>query len=992
MRMHPQSELENYKLQVELLQEKLHRSEDNRQELEKKLEQIMKKRNEHERTLRSRSQLKYQQFLDEQKKRNERNRKLVEMLERIDQQAAALSARSERLKMMKLQYELYFSRLVQSYSMKTLQNIPAVSLRTIQRSSNLNATLRPDDKNVAPEAFQTSSTSLSSSFNNTSQFQRVPIPVVVPISNEQNRCQPSWTFASAPPGVLIALPNNATLPMSTSSSLSDNVENKKIQSNFCFDYSQFPIGYLQAAATTSTVPMQYNVGQTSYLQHPFQHQHQQKPSAERHTEPLFAADDDIKQSRPHFEFRVGVETPSSLSSSIPFADVKTNETISNRTQSNQLIPEQPVCGNKPKKYDDLEFNEDKENGQESQNFKQTRGPMFNKDFQVSHQSLKVDKLPNIKLNNSFQQQQEQEQRRFVHEGNIPNTIDFRTDNDNDDNKYIKYIKEMEETYDEKNVPVPISLTPQELSIDNITTTLQLQKIQQKTQKIDKTNVGDDEKINDMDDNEKNTSSSSASSAPLDGKCSIESIGDEALTFTKKPFEYKTQSQSQPQEHISNTAPARNIDPSRDTEQITLFNGTKNSKDESTRASNRTTAIIDGDVGENKENTENTRMDPNSNVNPNSNTNTSNNNNYRPLHFDKKEKMSIENIETAIYGELLTKPDNLTSSDTAAVAVSQPLPLVTDNPRGNGGDDKEIEQNSQKTKGYEFTNLEKDSSYEQDPVMGDELEHQQVAPYATEIEQIEAKHDALVENNQEAYPYTDNVGSIEEQQYDYSYSDPNAATIQEGASQQEYSYTEDGQVAQGDENYAQDYQNYDASQYPADYDPNAYQYDYNQGQYDENNQQQYAPEGYSQEYQQDPYAGEYANYEQVASNEGETSNQTYAEGDYAPVEQEAGGNQIKENYSAEQEAFNTDKADTQNFENVAETSYEEKIEPEPDRNLEPEQKVTQPASILSTEKNSDLASKKKKRVNFVDSETDESSTTAQKQPGVSSESDFDFSTN
>ncbi|XP_061387784.1 uncharacterized protein LOC133322845 [Musca vetustissima] len=119
--MFPQSELENYKLQVELLQEKLQRSEISRQQLEHKLDKILQKRDEHDKILRTKSKQKYQQFLEEQQRRNERNRQLVEMLERIEQQTAAMNARSERLKMMKLQYEMYFAKLVHSQTRRCLQ-------------------------------------------------------------------------------------------------------------------------------------------------------------------------------------------------------------------------------------------------------------------------------------------------------------------------------------------------------------------------------------------------------------------------------------------------------------------------------------------------------------------------------------------------------------------------------------------------------------------------------------------------------------------------------------------------------------------------------------------------------------------------------------------------------------------------------------------------------------------------------------------------------
>ncbi|XP_036324922.1 uncharacterized protein LOC118738106 [Rhagoletis pomonella] len=120
--MYPQSELDNYKLQVDLLQEKLKQSEENRQQLQKELQQILLRRSEHDKSVRTKLRQKYQSFLDEQERRNERNQMLMQMLERIDEQSAALSARSERLKGMKLQYERYFAKLMQTQPVRCIQN------------------------------------------------------------------------------------------------------------------------------------------------------------------------------------------------------------------------------------------------------------------------------------------------------------------------------------------------------------------------------------------------------------------------------------------------------------------------------------------------------------------------------------------------------------------------------------------------------------------------------------------------------------------------------------------------------------------------------------------------------------------------------------------------------------------------------------------------------------------------------------------------------
>lgn len=46
--------------------------------------------------------LRYEQFLEEDRQRMERNNNLLRMLERIDYQAATLAAKTERLKLLKV--------------------------------------------------------------------------------------------------------------------------------------------------------------------------------------------------------------------------------------------------------------------------------------------------------------------------------------------------------------------------------------------------------------------------------------------------------------------------------------------------------------------------------------------------------------------------------------------------------------------------------------------------------------------------------------------------------------------------------------------------------------------------------------------------------------------------------------------------------------------------------------------------------------------------
>ncbi|XP_017041885.1 RNA polymerase II degradation factor 1 isoform X2 [Drosophila ficusphila] len=165
--MFPQAELENYKLQVELLQEKLQRSEDNRQQLEHKLDKVLQKRSELDKSVRHKSRQKYQEFLEEQAKRNERNKKLVKMLEKIDEQTAALSQRSERLKMMK--YQMYFANLVQNQTLRCIQQTTATTTSAVP----------PSGGGVIPVLVQ-------------------PQPQVT-VTNPQPMTPQNWTFAMATP-------------------------------------------------------------------------------------------------------------------------------------------------------------------------------------------------------------------------------------------------------------------------------------------------------------------------------------------------------------------------------------------------------------------------------------------------------------------------------------------------------------------------------------------------------------------------------------------------------------------------------------------------------------------------------------------------------------------------------------------------------------------------------------------------------------------------
>ncbi|XP_066994911.1 centrosomal protein kizuna [Anabrus simplex] len=93
-----------YKKMAEL-QEKLRRSEEERLKLEEKFTMMMKSCREDEeariRALRER----YEKFLEDDKRRHERNERIMQTLEKIESRAAILSAKTERLKLLRAELE-----------------------------------------------------------------------------------------------------------------------------------------------------------------------------------------------------------------------------------------------------------------------------------------------------------------------------------------------------------------------------------------------------------------------------------------------------------------------------------------------------------------------------------------------------------------------------------------------------------------------------------------------------------------------------------------------------------------------------------------------------------------------------------------------------------------------------------------------------------------------------------------------------------------------
>ncbi|KAJ9577315.1 hypothetical protein L9F63_006154 [Diploptera punctata] len=84
------------------LQEKLRRSEEERLQLEEKFALLMRACRDEEEVRLNNLRERYETFLDEEKHRKERNDRILQTLDRIENRAAILTAKSERLKLLRV--------------------------------------------------------------------------------------------------------------------------------------------------------------------------------------------------------------------------------------------------------------------------------------------------------------------------------------------------------------------------------------------------------------------------------------------------------------------------------------------------------------------------------------------------------------------------------------------------------------------------------------------------------------------------------------------------------------------------------------------------------------------------------------------------------------------------------------------------------------------------------------------------------------------------
>ncbi|XP_072379661.1 uncharacterized protein [Diabrotica undecimpunctata] len=110
------------------LQEKLRKSEEERLKLEMKFNEMVQKSREEEQVYYRRLRSQYKKFLEEDRKRQERNEKIVRTLERIETRIDMLTSKTERIKHLRKHYHNYLQRV-------SGQQVPKVVINTPQYST-----------------------------------------------------------------------------------------------------------------------------------------------------------------------------------------------------------------------------------------------------------------------------------------------------------------------------------------------------------------------------------------------------------------------------------------------------------------------------------------------------------------------------------------------------------------------------------------------------------------------------------------------------------------------------------------------------------------------------------------------------------------------------------------------------------------------------------------------------------------------------------------
>ncbi|KRT79293.1 hypothetical protein AMK59_7530, partial [Oryctes borbonicus] len=108
------------------LQEKLRKSEEERLLLEMKFNEMVQVTREEEQAYYRKLRNQYKRFLEEDRRRQERNERIMRILERIESRAAVLAAKTERFELLRQQYQAYLQRVFSNIK-HTQESAPQIS-------------------------------------------------------------------------------------------------------------------------------------------------------------------------------------------------------------------------------------------------------------------------------------------------------------------------------------------------------------------------------------------------------------------------------------------------------------------------------------------------------------------------------------------------------------------------------------------------------------------------------------------------------------------------------------------------------------------------------------------------------------------------------------------------------------------------------------------------------------------------------------------------
>uniref|UniRef100_A0A182XXK4 Uncharacterized protein n=1 Tax=Anopheles stephensi TaxID=30069 RepID=A0A182XXK4_ANOST len=114
----------SYRREFEEMENRIRRCERQRAELERQFEDLMRERADCEKAAVRAMRQRQRRQMEAERQRAERNESILRMLNKIDLQAASLAAKTDRLKMLKTQYEMYLMRTWSTAS----QALPAYSV------------------------------------------------------------------------------------------------------------------------------------------------------------------------------------------------------------------------------------------------------------------------------------------------------------------------------------------------------------------------------------------------------------------------------------------------------------------------------------------------------------------------------------------------------------------------------------------------------------------------------------------------------------------------------------------------------------------------------------------------------------------------------------------------------------------------------------------------------------------------------------------------